>query len=132
MFLKDFLIKQLGPCSINRFIESANAIITFVKNIQQDNAIVVIVNINHEVIYIILILKSYILFEIKYQSFICNITYNWVFFANLHIRLKDFIHTYFIDFKHIYLNRWLNNVIINVFLSLFEVTMMYKIYIDDI
>ena len=43
MFLKD-KIMQLGPCSINRSIESTNEIITFVNNIQQDNAIVVIVN----------------------------------------------------------------------------------------
>ena len=38
MFLKDW-IKQLGPCSINRSKESANEIIKFVNNIQQDNAI---------------------------------------------------------------------------------------------
>ena len=54
MFLKD-KIMQLGPCSINRSIESTNnEIIKFVNNIQQDNAIVVIVNLNHEVVYIIL------------------------------------------------------------------------------
>ena len=41
MFLPDW-IKQLGPCSINRSIESTNEIIKFVDNIQQDNAIVVI------------------------------------------------------------------------------------------
>jgi len=53
MFLNDW-IKQLGACSINRSIESTNEIITCVNNIQQDNAIVVIVNLNREVIYIIL------------------------------------------------------------------------------
>jgi hypothetical protein len=53
MFLKDW-IKQLGPCSINRSIESTNEIIKFVNNIQQDNAIVVIANLHHEVMYIIL------------------------------------------------------------------------------
>ena len=53
MFLKDS-IKQLGPCSINRSIESTNDIIIFVDNIQQDNVIVVILNLNHEVICIIL------------------------------------------------------------------------------
>jgi hypothetical protein len=52
MFMKD-LIKQLGPCNINRSIESTKEIIKFVNNIQQGNAIVVIVNLNHEVIYII-------------------------------------------------------------------------------
>ena len=52
MFMKD-LIKQLGPCNINRSIESPKEIIKFVNNIQQGNAIVVIVNLNHEVIYII-------------------------------------------------------------------------------
>jgi hypothetical protein len=56
MFLKES-IKQLGPCNINRSIKSTNEIITFVNNIQQDNAIVVIVNLNHEVIYIILFWK---------------------------------------------------------------------------
>jgi len=52
MFVKDRM-KQLGPCSINRSIESTNEMITFINNIQQDNAVVVIVNLNHEVIYII-------------------------------------------------------------------------------
>ncbi len=47
-------IKQLRPCNINRSIDSTNEIIKFVDNIQQDNAIVVIVNLNHEVICIIL------------------------------------------------------------------------------
>ena len=54
MFLKDW-IKQLGPCSINRSIECTNEIIKFIDNIKQDNAIVVIVNLNHEVICISLI-----------------------------------------------------------------------------
>ena len=53
MFLKDW-IKQLGPCSIYRSIESTDEIIKIEDNIKQDNAIVVIVNLNHEVIYIIL------------------------------------------------------------------------------
>ena len=53
MFLKDW-IKQFGPCSNNRSIESTNNIIKVTDNIQQDNAIVVIVNLNHKVIYIIL------------------------------------------------------------------------------
>ena len=53
MFLKDW-IKQLGPCNINRSIESTNELIKVIHNIQQDNAIVVIVNLNHEVICIIL------------------------------------------------------------------------------
>ena len=53
MFLKDS-IKQLGPCSINRSIESTNEIIKVIDNIQEDNSIVVIVNFNHEVIYTIL------------------------------------------------------------------------------
>ena len=53
MFLKD-LIKQLGPCMINLSIESTYEIIKIIDNIQQDNAIVFIVNLNHEVIYIIL------------------------------------------------------------------------------
>ena len=53
MFLKDW-IKQLGPCSINRSIESTNEINKVIDNIQQYNANVVIVNFNHEVIYIIL------------------------------------------------------------------------------
>ncbi len=56
MFLKDW-IKQLGPCGINRSIESTNEIITFVNDIQQDNAFVVIVNLNHDIIYIILFWK---------------------------------------------------------------------------
>ena len=47
-------IKELGPCSINRSLESTNEIIKVVDNIQQDSAIVVIVNLNHEVICIIL------------------------------------------------------------------------------
>ena len=45
MFLRDW-IKQLGPCIINRSMTSTNAIIKFVNNIQQDNAIVVILNLN--------------------------------------------------------------------------------------
>ena len=49
MFLTDW-INQLGPCSINRSIESSNEIIKFLDNIKQDNPIVVIVNLNHEVI----------------------------------------------------------------------------------
>ncbi len=49
--------KQLGPCSINRSIESTNEIIKVIDNIQQDSAIVVIVNLNHEIICIILIWK---------------------------------------------------------------------------
>ena len=53
MLLKDW-IKQLSPCSINRSIESTNENIKVIDNIQQDNAIVVIVDSNHEVIYIIL------------------------------------------------------------------------------
>ena len=53
MILTDW-IKQLGPCSINRSIESTNKIITFINNIQQDNVTVAVVNLNHEVIYIIL------------------------------------------------------------------------------
>ena len=56
MILKHW-IEQLGPCTINRSIESTNEIITFVNNIQQDNAIVIIANINHEAIYIILFQK---------------------------------------------------------------------------
>jgi len=55
MFLKDW-IKQLGPCSINRSIESRNEIIKVIHNFLQDNAIVVvIVTLNHEVICIILV-----------------------------------------------------------------------------
>jgi len=53
MFLSNW-IKQLGPCSIHRSIESTKEIITLVNNIQQDNVIVVIVKINHEVINILL------------------------------------------------------------------------------
>ena len=53
MFLT-YWIKQLGPCSINRSIESTNGIIKFIDNVKQDNSIVVIVNLNHEVICIIL------------------------------------------------------------------------------
>ena len=49
MVLKD-RIKQLGPCSINRSIESTNEIFKVIDNIQQDNAIVVIVNLSHKVI----------------------------------------------------------------------------------
>ena len=45
MFSTDW-IKQLGPCSINRSIQSTNEIITFVNNFHQDNAIAVIVNFN--------------------------------------------------------------------------------------
>ncbi len=51
MFLKDW-IKLLGPCSVNRSIESTYEIIKVIDNIQQDNAIVVIVSLNHEVICI--------------------------------------------------------------------------------
>ena len=51
MLFKDW-IKELGPCSINRSLESTNEIIKVVDNIQQDSAIVVIVNSNHEVICI--------------------------------------------------------------------------------
>ena len=58
MFLKDW-IKQLGPCSINRSIECTNEIITFIDNIKQDNAIVVSVNLNHEVIYMILFFSHF-------------------------------------------------------------------------
>jgi len=54
MLFKDW-IKELGPCSINRSLESTNEIIKVVDNIQQDSAIVVIVNLNHEVICINLI-----------------------------------------------------------------------------
>ena len=73
-FLKDG-IKQWGPYNINRSIESTNEIFKFIYNIQQDNAIKVNVNLNHGVIYIILFWKSNILFETKYRSFICNMTY---------------------------------------------------------
>jgi len=52
MFSKDW-IKQLGPCSINLSIESTNKIIKHLNNNKQDNAIVVIVHLNHEIIYII-------------------------------------------------------------------------------
>ena len=54
MLFKDW-IKELGPCSINRSLESTNEIIKVVDNIQQDSAIVVIVNLHHEVICINLI-----------------------------------------------------------------------------
>ena len=54
MFLKDW-IKELGPCSINRSLESTNEIIKVINNLQQDNEILVIVNLNHEVICINLI-----------------------------------------------------------------------------
>ncbi len=54
MLFKDW-IKELGPCSINRSLKSTNEIIKVIDNIQQDNAIVVIVNSNHEVICILLI-----------------------------------------------------------------------------
>ncbi len=54
MLLKDW-IKELGPCSINRSIESTNEIIKVFNNLQQDNEIVVIVNLKHEVICISLI-----------------------------------------------------------------------------
>jgi hypothetical protein len=53
MFLKNW-IKQLGPCNINRSIESTNEVIKDINNIQQENAIVVIVNLNHKIVYIIL------------------------------------------------------------------------------
>ena len=58
MFLKGW-IKQLGPCNINRSIESSNEIIKVKDNMQPDNAIVVIVHLNHEVICIILFCKLY-------------------------------------------------------------------------
>ena len=48
-------IKELGPCSINRSIESTNEIIKVIDKFQQDSAIVVIVNLKHEVICINLI-----------------------------------------------------------------------------
>jgi Ulp1 family protease len=48
----------------------------------------------------------------------------YLFFANLQIQLKDF--------KNMYFNRWLNDVIIHAFLALLEVTIMKKMYIDDI
>ena len=54
MLLKDW-IKKLGPCSINRSLESTNEILKVINNIQQDSAIVVIVNLHHEVICINLI-----------------------------------------------------------------------------
>ena len=53
MFLTDW-IEHLGPCSINHCRESTNEIIKSIDNIQQDNAIVVIANLNHEEICIIL------------------------------------------------------------------------------
>jgi len=53
MFLTGW-IDQLGPCSINRSIECTNEFIQFIGDIKQDNAIIVIVNLNHEVICIIL------------------------------------------------------------------------------
>jgi len=46
----------------------------------------------------------------------------YMFFVIFQIRLKDF--------KNIYLHRQLNDVIINAFLALLEVTIMY-IYIFD-
>ncbi len=55
MFLTNW-IKQLGPCSINRSIERTDKNIKFIDDIKQDNAIVVIVNLNHEVICIIIII----------------------------------------------------------------------------
>jgi hypothetical protein len=48
------LSNLVHPCSINRSIEPTNEIMKFIDNIQQDNAIVVIENLNHEVICIIL------------------------------------------------------------------------------
>ncbi len=51
MFLTDW-IKQLGPCNINCSIESTNELIKYIDNIKQDNTIVVIVNLTHEVICI--------------------------------------------------------------------------------
>jgi hypothetical protein len=65
MLLKDW-IKQLGPCSINPSIESTNEIIKVIDNIQQDNAIVVVVNLNHEVICIIIYLFIYLFILIEY------------------------------------------------------------------
>jgi hypothetical protein len=64
MFLTD-CIKQLGPCSNNRLIERTNEIIKFIDDIKQDNAIIVIVNLNHEVICIILYIFVFS-FEIKH------------------------------------------------------------------
>ncbi len=40
--------KQLGPCSINHPIECIHEIIKFIDEIKQDNAIVVLVNLNRE------------------------------------------------------------------------------------
>jgi hypothetical protein len=62
MFLTN-RIKQLGPCSINHSIESTNEIIKFIDNAKQDSAIVIIVNLNHEVICVILFFVSFF-FEI--------------------------------------------------------------------
>ena len=61
MFLTDW-IKQLGPCSIDRSIESTNEIIKFIDNIKQENSIVVIVNLNHEVMCIILFCFFFVFF----------------------------------------------------------------------
>ena len=61
-----YWIKQLGPCSINRSINSTNEFIKFIDNIQQDNEIVAIVNLNHEVICIILFRKLHFICEIIY------------------------------------------------------------------
>ncbi len=58
MLLKDW-IKELGPCSISRSLESTNEIIKVIDNIQQDSAIVVIVNFKHEVMCISLIWKLF-------------------------------------------------------------------------
>ncbi len=60
MFFTDW-IKQLGPCSINRSIERTNEIIKFIDEIKQDNTIVVLVNLNHEVIFLF-----FFPFEIKH------------------------------------------------------------------
>ena len=62
MFLKDW-IKQLGPCNINRSMESTNDVIKVIDNIQQDTGIVVIVNLNNEVICIILFCFVLFFFE---------------------------------------------------------------------
>ncbi len=73
MFLKEW-IKQLGPCIINRSIESTNEIMKVIDNIQHDSAIVVIVNLNHEEICISLVLKinfimgkTILIFHIEYD-----------------------------------------------------------------
>ena len=54
MLLKEW-IKESGPCSINRSLESTNEIIKDIDNIQEESAILVIVDLKHEVICISLI-----------------------------------------------------------------------------